>query len=472
LTDPARTSGPPPDLAGCAVTVMGVGRFGGGIGVARWLCGQGARVTLTDLADAAHLADTLTTIDDLVRSRQVRLHLGGHDADDFIHCDLVVANPAVQRPWQNEFLDAAGSAGVPVTTEVRLLVERLDRDSVIGITGTAGKSTTAAMVAHVLRRCGRPAHLGGNIGGSLLDSLPRIGRHDPVVLELSSFMLHWLGADVGWPGAPAWSPGTALLTNIAPNHLDWHESYDHYARTKRNIFGPTGTPHGPSQLDGEALPEPFRSLEIPPGTLALPGAHNRQNARMALAVASTWLAGDARGRGATPSPEPLLEPLLDALRSFRGLPHRMELVLERDGLTFVNDSKSTTPESTLQAVAALAESVDRRRIHLIAGGYDKGSDLSAITALAAELGGLYGIGATASRIADHAAAHTVETLEKAVIVALQRMHDGDTLLLSPGCASWDQFDNYEERGERFRHLVLALGGVASTERPHGMEGRG
>jgi len=433
--------GPTADLAGKTVTVMGIGRFGGGIGVARWLCGQGARVTLTDLSSADRLRDPLATIADLVQSGQIRLRLDRHEHADFTDCDLLVANPAVQMPWRNEFIKAAQRAGVPMTTEIRLLVERLDRRSVIGITGTAGKSTTAAMVTHILRRHGEPAHLGGNIGGSLLEILPRIGRDDPVVLELSSFMLHWLGAGVSWPTAPAWWPETALLTNLSPNHLDWHGDFEHYSASKRNIFGPSGAPAGTRHFVGSDLPERVASIELSDRMIAVPGAHNRQNARMAIAIAAAWL-------DAPP------EELIDDLRSFRGLTHRMEVVSVDDSRRFINDSKSTTPEATLHAVAAMTESVAPTRIHLIAGGYDKGSDLGAITALAANLGGLYAIGATADRIAQHRNALKCDTLDVAIARALERMGPDDVLLLSPGCASWDQFDNYEERGERFRHLVV------------------
>ena len=138
---------PPEDVRGARVTVMGLGRFGGGLGVTRWLAARGASIVVTDLDPAERLAASLAPLEPLVAAGTVRLELGGHREATFTACDLVVVNPAVPRPWSNPFLRAAADAGVPLTTEVRLVVARLRRDRVIGVTGTAGKSTTAALIA-------------------------------------------------------------------------------------------------------------------------------------------------------------------------------------------------------------------------------------------------------------------------------------------------------------------------------------
>ena len=156
------------EFDGRRVTVMGLGRFGGGSGVARWLAGQGARVVATDLQTESQLGSSLDELADHIRRGAITLRLGGHEQRDFTDCDLVVVNPAVPAPWANPHLVAARA---PMTTEIRLLVERLERRRVIGVTGTAGKSTTAAMVHHVLCGAGLTAHLGGNIGGTLLGCL-------------------------------------------------------------------------------------------------------------------------------------------------------------------------------------------------------------------------------------------------------------------------------------------------------------
>lgn len=421
------------DFDSARVTVMGLGRFGGGAGIARWLANLGARVLLTDLQSEDDLADPLQAIGDLLGT--IELRLGGHDERDFQNADLVIANPAVPRPWENRYLLAAESAGVPITTEIRLLTQRINRKRVIGITGTAGKSTTAAMIHHILTAIGQPAHLGGNIGGSLLGSLDRITSEDWIVLELSSFMLHWLGQGVGHADAPGWSPHVAVLTNIEPNHLDWHGTFEHYEQSKRNIFR--------WQDDGDLalMPGDVPEQEV---SLKMPGGHNQLNASVAMRVVELAAGIERAAAGA-------------ALANFNGLPHRLSLIAEHAGMRFFDDSKSTTPAATLLAVQAFA---DPAKVHLIAGGYDKGADLSAISSLASKVAGLYGIGATGGGIVRRASREAASrnvcecvTLDAAVRIAIRYMRPGDVLLLSPGCASWDQFINYEQRGRAFEQAV-------------------
>jgi len=508
---------------GTRATVMGLGRFGGGIGVTRWLAVQGARVLVTDQAPAEKLRDSLAAIADLVDAGCVALRLGEHREEDFTGADLLVANPAVPRPWENPFLRAAQGAGVPITTEIRLVVERLDRSKVIGVTGSAGKSTTSAMIHHVLRGLGYGAHLGGNIGGSLLAALrdPRLrsrsrpqaglpARHDTrtnrqssiinrqstsiqpddlIVLELSSTQLYWLGAGIGFADARGWSPRLAVITNITPNHIDWHGSFGHYRESKLNIARFQSDDDG--VLDGgEECSHIFKNVSM---SLRVPGAHNERNAVMACRVVQA-MTGDS------------LEACAAALEDFAGLPHRLQLVAERDGMRFYNDSKSTTPEATVLAVESFD---DPSRIHLIAGGSEKGSDLSPISDLAPLLAGLYTIGLTGERILaalpppcqggtsassvepgqgvgrsfeEPAALHPLpspppqrgggsiapfarycQTLDLAIECALARMRTSDILLLSPGCASFDQFTNFEARGEAFTRLVRNRQAPVGTE---------
>lgn len=441
------------DFDGAKATLMGLGHFGGGVGAARWLAAQGADVLVTDLSPPQKLSDSLPQIQDLVDAGRVRLRLGEHNVSDFTTADLVVASPAVPKPWDNRFLRAASAAGVRVTTEIGLLVQRLPRDArTIGITGSAGKSTTSAMVHHILATSGRPAVLGGNIGGSLLPALDgEVARARFVVLELSSAMLHWLHAE-----GLGWSPHVAVVTNVTNNHADWHGSFEHYQQSKRHILAHQGP--GCAALLGRGAPDwpaqpgvaSRRAGEEVPGIL-LPGAHNRRNATLAvhaaLAVDSTLTHAQA----------------IAAVKTFAGLPHRLEFVARVGGVRWYNDSKCTTPEAALLAVAAFDEPGEcgRTRVHLIAGGYDKGSDLTPIARLAPDLAGLYTLGKTGPTIAAHArsAGGDVEEcgfLATAITRIAAKAREGDVVLLSPACASWDQFENYERRGELFRELVHAL----------------
>jgi UDP-N-acetylmuramoylalanine--D-glutamate ligase len=448
------------DFHGKRVTVMGLGRFEGGVGVTRWLANQGARVLVTDREPADKLAASVAQVANLP---DVELHLGGHDERDFTTADLVVVNPAV--PPTSPYLQAAAAAGVPVTTEINLFVERC-RARTIGITGSVGKSTTTAMIGHVLERSlpGGKVWVGGNLGKSLLDQLPEIAPEDVVALELSSFQLERTPL-------VRWSPNIAVITNITPNHLDWHGDFEAYAAAKMNIARfhrpaddvlivqdvpdllrrATAVISDPRRLWCYATPYnrifvvPSLRSGLPSHTcsdlrLDIPGAHNRENAAAALAAA---LASGAD-----------MEKAKAAVATFAGLPHRLQRVAVRDGVTYYNDSKSTTPEAAITAMNA----IDAPLI-VILGGYDKGSDLSAVASLAARRAKFAAcLGKTGPGIAERiererGRAKLFDTFEDAVRACQREAQPGDAVLLSPACASWGMFEDYRQRGDLFTRLV-------------------
>ena len=322
------------------------------------------------------------------------------------------------------------------------------------------------MLALILNDDGRAAQLAGNIGGSILSS-PRLPG-EWTVLELSSAMLWWLTDGAAWAGLEPWAARVAALTNLAPNHVDWHGSFEHYVMSKSGIrrgqragdaFVSLFTEEQPAAAadvaratggawwEGAAVPTAaecaalLTSIDLP----YVPGEHQRRNARLAVLAAEAAI----RSGGQTPDRAQLVAKVAE----FRPLPHRLELVGTHGGMRCFNDSKSTTPDATLLAITSFP---DPRRIHLIAGGYDKKVDLSAIRDLAPQLAGLYAIGATAPQLAPAPPAVDCGTLEQAVRAAAARAQPGDVLLLSPACASWGQFTNYEHRGDSFAALVKSL----------------
>lgn len=426
-------------LEGRRAVVMGLGRFGGGVAVVRHLANAGASVLVTDLGTSESLQRTIDALDGV----KAEYRLGEHRVEDFTRADLVVVNPAVPHPWDNPYLTAAQEGGARLLTEIRLAIGDRPAENLIGITGTAGKSTTAAMTHHVLARVAPDLdpRLSGNIGGSLLDDPPP--HESTVVLELSSFMLHWL-AGSGGSDVDRATPGLAAITNIAPNHLDWHLTQEHYAACKRAIGSASPTCAEPVVLEPPHA-DP-RSSEIEADLdLEVPGDHNRRNAVLAIRLAIEHL---RIRRGTEPTAETRTQ-LVEAIRDFSGLPHRLESLGEHRGVRIFNDSKSTTPEATLLAVEALGDPV---RVHLIAGGYDKGSDLDSLVELSPRLAGLHAIGTTGPVLVTKTGTMH-DGLEAAVTAAFEAARSGDAILLSPGCASWDQFTNFEERGEAFRAAV-------------------
>ncbi|MCE9556725.1 MAG: UDP-N-acetylmuramoyl-L-alanine--D-glutamate ligase [Planctomycetes bacterium] len=427
------------DLRGRRVTVMGLGRHGGGVAATRFLAGVGARVTVTDLAPAASLMDSLNAVADLALTE---VQLGGHVEESFRDAELIVVNPAV-RPG-NSWVELARRNGARITSEIELLMERVPCP-VVGVSGSNGKSTTASMIAAILTAAGRKVWLGGNIERSLLGELPNMTTDDWVVLELSSFQLHWLSASVRLPDI-------SVVTNCTPNHLDWHPDFTHYSAAKRRLLNPTtfarcGPPTGTAVL-GPALcdtwgrdclrtVQPLHDENLIPA-LKIPGLHNRINASCAAAAACAAGCGD--------------EAITTALSKFAGLSHRLETIGVVAGRRFINDTQATTPEATMAALAAIEGAC-----WLLCGGADKGVSFDELaTAIIFRCAGVACYGAVGPQLETAIRQHNadfncvrMERLEEAVAWCWERSSSGDAILLSPACASIDQYRDYSHRAADF-----------------------
>jgi len=451
------------------VLVMGLGSFGGGIGAVRYLIERGARVTVTDLRPIEKLSESLS---ELRTTPPDRLVLGAHHEDDFRSAELVVVNPAVKR--EGPYLNAAIQAGVPITSEMNLFWQK-NPAPVVAVTGSNGKSTTTAMTHAIIRQYlaqqpGRRTWLGGNIGTSLLPQVDQIQPTDIVVLELSSFQL----ADLDRLQV---SPHVAVVTNFAPNHLDWHPDLDDYRRSKQAIlrwqsvqdiavlndddpdvsawvtngkrlgFGLNDDGSIGAHLHhrdavirvvGQEMHWPLRNW------LRLPGLHNVCNALAAIAAASSLGADQTAAQ--------------TAIENYEPLPHRLQLVAEVAGRRFYNDSLATTPESASVALAAF-----EAPIVLLAGGYDKHVDLGQMARdISARTKAVALMGQTAESLQQLISKHDrhqclisapQSSFSAAFEWAVDHSSPGDVILLSPGCASYDWFRNFADRGSQFVSLV-------------------
>jgi UDP-N-acetylmuramoylalanine--D-glutamate ligase len=438
--------------------VIGLGRSG--VACARVLAAEGYDVLVVDRGDDPRLRETASHL-----PSGVHVQLGGYQPDVVRGAALVCPSPGV--PWIAPELELARALGIPVRSEMALVFERCP-GRIVGITGTNGKTTTTSLCAAVIAHDGRRVHLGGNIGDTMLDRLELVRSGDWVVLELSSFQLE----SVETPACEI-----AAVLNISPDHLDRHGSLAAYIRTKQRVveharacavlgwddpvtramaassraavryFG-----SGLRGVDGATV-EGDDVVVIEAGTLQavmpvadipLIGGHNVLNVLAATAV--------ARAAGVATTH------IADAVREFSAVPHRLEIVLEENGILWVNDSKATNIDAATRAL----ESFDRPIIW-IGGGYSKGvaaTDLAAAVARYARFAILNGATAQALDAALAERGFTdrmvVSNQESAVIAAAQRAAPGDVVLLAPGYASFDQFDSFEERGSAFAESVRAL----------------
>lgn len=449
-------------LSGKKVVVMGLGRFGGGLDSALFAVKSGSKVLITDLAAESELYDSLERLNDC----DVEYHLGEHREEDFRQADVVIVNPAI--PPDNPFIEIARKAGSVITSQMELFFQQCPA-RIIGITGANGKSTTTSLTAQLLTAgCGqdtagyRHVWLGGNIGHQpLLDIADQIHSDDIVVLEISNFQLDQLARIQA-------APQISLITNLTANHLDRHGTFENYCRTKEIIFKYQKLdPQNPAVSIFNAedsitrawyqkyLDDPgrrclaFSADDVPEIYLEkfqLPGRANRSNLAAALAIVSCF--------GIEP------DRIAQGVDTFEGLPNRCRKVADIDGIRWYDDSKATTPVSTMAAL----NGIEDPKI-LIAGGYDKKISFASLgECIARRAKAAVLIGQTADAIAASVSqsgqtdcmVRRAESMEQAVQTARELAVPGDVVLMSPACASYDMFKNYISRSEAFIEAIEAL----------------
>jgi UDP-N-acetylmuramoylalanine--D-glutamate ligase len=446
------------ELKNKRVLVVGLARTG--VATALFCAARGASVAATESRTEAEIGEAVTKL----RGAGVMLELGGHREEAFLQRDLIVPSPGV--PADAPLLRVARGKGVAIWSEIELAY-RFFHGRLIGITGSNGKTTTTSLVEHILKVAGFPTILAGNIGTPLISCVERMTENTITVVELSSFQLELI---------EMFRPSISVFLNLTPDHLDRHHTMESYGAAKARIFknqteedaailnadDPATAPYAPTVprvywfsrkqrvaqgafLRGEDIvfrqdgkeEVVLRRREIP-----LVGAHNLEN--VLAAVTATRLAGaDAPA-------------IAKGVRSFAGVEHRLEFVADIGGVRYYNDSKATNVDATLKALDAFPG-----RILVILGGKDKGSDYTVLQGPLREKAILtLLIGAAAEKIekqiAGSVAIERAETLDRAVEIASHAARPGDVVLLAPACASFDQFQNYEHRGQVFKDLVRQL----------------
>jgi len=460
-------------VQGKKVLVVGIARSG--VAAARLLLSRGALVIANDAKRESEIGEAAEQL----RKLGAMLSLGGHPESLFVNADLIVLSPGV--PADLAPLEAARREGIEIISEPEL-AGRFLRGRMIGVTGSNGKTTVTTLIGELMRAAGAEVIVGGNIGMALTGLVESSTDSSWIVAELSSFQLEMIDS---------LRVNVAVVTNITPDHLDRHGSFENYVKAKHRIFlkqteGDFAVLNGHDQevanmiselgvastkiffssaghrtltgdtpqiyvegnrvwttmlVDNEGSAEVMGLDEIP-----LPGMHNVENVMTALAA--TFCAMGTRMEG--------LPALRDAIKRFKGVEHRIEFVAEIDGIKFYNDSKATNVDSTVKALEAF-----ERNIILILGGKDKGSDYTVLAPLIGErVKQVILIGAASNKIEEQLQGagpmSRARSMEDAVAKAMETATAGDTVLLAPACASFDMFDNYEHRGRVFKEAVFGI----------------
>jgi UDP-N-acetylmuramoylalanine--D-glutamate ligase len=435
------------------VTVVGMARSG--VAAARALHALGAYVTVTDKKPLDQLAEQVKAL-----GSGIVVEAGGHSDRAFLEADLIVLSPGVPKIQQ---IRNAQRHGVKVISELEL-AWLLSNAPYIGITGTNGKSTVTTLVGHMLAKAKKKALVAGNIGNALTEDISLLRRQDWIVAELSSFQLE----DV-----KTFRPRVAAILNVTQDHLDRYHDIEEYGEAKARVFMNQQKEDFLILNFDDPLVKSFaqrtsativpfsRLLRFNPGAcvhegfttfngmricnideIRIKGVHNLENALAAVAI--SLCAGADK------------ESVAAVLREFPGLEHRLEFVREKDGVTYINDSKGTNVGAVVKSVEGFTQPVI-----LIAGGLDKGSDFRPLYGLfrqKVKLLILIGKAADKMRQALGTATETINasSLQEAVRIASQRAAHGDAVLLSPACASFDMFRDFEDRGRQFKEAVVSL----------------
>ena len=449
------------DLKNKKVLVVGLGKSG--LAAALFLRRRGAQVTVSDVRSAEQLAKEIPALIEA----GIMVEAGGHGLLTFRRQDLIVVSPGV--PLDTPELAQAQSFGLPVIGELELAARFL-KGKIMAVTGSNGKTTTTTLLGEILQQSGLPTLVGGNIGLPVVALIDDSTDESWSVLEVSSFQLET---------TELFHPKIAVILNITPDHLDRHGSFENYSAAKERIFSQQtaedylvlnadNTPcvqaasHSAAQVYWFSIEHPvpqgawlqqghvvYRAAEnaateeiLPLHNITLKGAHNIEN--VLAAVVASRLAG-------VPA-----DAIRRAVESFQAVEHRLEFVATHHGVQYYNDSKATNVDATSKAIAAFEGG-----IHLILGGKHKGSPYTVLAPLLRErVRAVYTIGAAASKIESDlrgvVSIYSCETLGKAVTSAAAAAHPGDVVLLAPACASFDQFENYEQRGKVFKQLVKEL----------------
>lgn len=415
------------ELPGRRVLVLGLARSGKA--AAEALRASGAAVVGVDRDPDIEVGR--------LRALGVEVHLGREEEALLHGIHLVVKSPGV--PGEAPLVQGARARGIPVWSEIELGA-RLLSNPLLGVTGTNGKTTTSELLGAIFRAGRRPVEVVGNVGRPLTSLVGSVPPDAWVVCELSSFQLE----DV-----ETLAPQVAVLLNLAPDHLDRHGTLERYREAKLRIFAQQTpehvavVPRGFGEVPGSARRVEFSASDPLPAEPRIPGLHNRANAAAATAA--------ARAAGVSEAA------IAEALATFPGVPHRIELVREVEGVRFVNDSKATNVAAALRALEAFPGA----RLHVLLGGRGKEEPYEPLAEALGPRDRAYLIGEAAEEIARALQAAgrrylRVGGLEEAVAAAARAARPGDVVLLSPACASYDQFRDFEERGDTFRRLVEEL----------------